>query len=273
MDCKWQVAALRLDTYIESMAQHSDYPKTRLFVEHSLAESSQVILGEDAAHYVRDVLRMKPANTLAIFNGSDGEWLAAIDEIRKKEVVIVCQSLLRPQILSPDVWLLAAPLKASKHEDVAVKATELGMSTFVPVFTQFSVAGKVNEARIARLLSEASEQCERMDVPKLKQAQKLLEILGEWPEDRVLFYADESGGGENIVQLPHTIVPAWALLVGPEGGFSTEELKLLKSLQFARGICLGPRILKADTASIAALACLMAHYGDWNAKPAFRSLG
>jgi 16S rRNA (uracil1498-N3)-methyltransferase len=171
------------------------------------------------------------------------------------------------------VWLLAAPLKASKHEDVAVKATELGMSTFVPVFTQFSVAGKVNETRIARLLSEASEQCERMDVPKLKQAQKLLEILGEWPEDRVLFYADESGGGENIVHLPHTIVPAWALLVGPEGGFSTEELKLLKSLQFARGICLGPRILKADTASIAALACLMAHYGDWNAKPAFRSLG
>lgn len=254
------------------MAQHTNYPKTRLFVEHSLAKSQSLTLEDAAAHYVRDVLRMKTGDRLALFNGKDGEWLCEISDIRKKETVIACQSQLRPQTASPDAWVLAAPLKAGRHEEVAVKCTELGMSAFVPVLTQFSVADKVNAARLQKLLAEAAEQSERMDVPVLHEASKLNEVLANWPKDRVLFYADESGGGKNIKELSDMASP-FALLVGPEGGFSTAELQLLKTLEFARGVSLGPRILKADTAAIAALSCLMARYGDWNDKPAFRALG
>lgn len=254
------------------MVEHSGYPKTRLFVTHDLHAQANIACEREQAHYLRDVLRMREGDALALFNGREGEWLGEVGAISKHDATITCVSQLKEHAASPDAWLLFAPLKQSRHENVVVKATELGVSRLLPVRTKHTVADKINEERLNRLAVEAAEQCERMDVPEVAEIAPLATLLGAWPGERRLFYADESGAGAEL----HTLAAdakgkPFALLIGPEGGFARAELDTLRSLPFTSPLTLGPRILKADTAAIAALAVLQSQLGDWDKKPSFRS--
>ncbi len=254
------------------MATHPEYPRTRLYSEQPLMGGASISLDEKRSHYLANVLRQKTGDKIAIFNGIDGEWLAEISSLSKKSVTLSVQKQLRAQKTSSDLWLVCAPLKSGKSEWVLEKATELGISAFVPVKTNFTIVDKTNAERLTVIAIEASEQCERLDVPIIKPIITLEKLLGSWPKDRLLIYGDESGASKSakelLPEIPHT---SYAVLIGPEGGFSTTELALLRELPYAVGMCLGPRVLRADTAAIAALTLMQAWLGDWNEKPAFRA--
>jgi 16S rRNA (uracil1498-N3)-methyltransferase len=262
----WQLAT--------DVASHPDYPRTRLYCEQPLQANAAVALSRDQAHYVQHVLRLKTGDPVAAFNGRDGEWLAQVTSYSKSEAGLHTRRLLRPQQFSPDIYLLFAPIKGGKTETVIEKATELGVSVIQPVYTAHTVVTRLNDERLAKIAIEAAEQSERMDVPQVKAGMALKDALAGL-NARILLFADESGGGENpatlLPRLFKAPAPALALLTGPEGGFSPQELTLLRQLPHAKAISLGPRILKADTAAVAALACVMALAGDWEHKPAFRS--
>ncbi|OAN52307.1 16S rRNA (uracil(1498)-N(3))-methyltransferase [Paramagnetospirillum marisnigri] len=240
-------------------------PRLRLFVPHALAEGAAVALDRDQTHYLASVMRAAAGEAVLLFNGRDGEWLARIAGLAKAGAALVPERQTRPQAPVPDLWLLAAPLKKERTDLVAEKAAELGVSRLWPVFTRRTNAGRVNLERMRAHLVEASEQCERLCVPELADPAPLDKVLGQWPEGRVLLYLDESGGG---VPLAQAIPPGpAALLVGPEGGFDDEERRLLASKPFARPVGLGPRILRAETAAIAALAVWQSVAGDWASSP------
>ncbi len=232
-----------------------------------------ITLTEKPAHYLSHVLRLQEGKKIAFFNGRDGEWEAIIDSISKKNITLSASKQLRPQQNSPNLWLCAAPLKNSRTEWVVEKATELGISRFCPITTQFTMVDRVNEARLLSTATEAAEQCERLDIPEIVPLATLNKLLGNWPAERHLIYGDESGKGENAkILLPTLTHDSYAVLIGPEGGFSETELDLLRSLPYASGMCMGPRVMRADTAAIAALTLLQAEHGDWDGKPAFRTI-
>ena len=254
------------------MASHPSYPRNRLYVQHPLDAGSPITLGDKQAHYLVQVLRQKPGDAVALFNGQDGEWLAVLQSAHKKNAVLTVEKLLRPQTAPADLWLLCAPLKNAKTEWVVEKATELGVARICPVSTRFTIVNRLNDARLASIAIEAAEQCERLDLPSIEPLTLLEQWLSAWPQDRMLIYGDESGFGQNAKDLLPSLKPGrYAVLIGPEGGFSPDELELLRSLPYVRGVCLGPRVLRADTAAIAALSLVQAFCGDWEGKPAFRS--
>jgi len=254
------------------MSKNLKAPRTRLYVESSLQEGIHLELEANHAHYLGQVLRLKAGDKISLFNGKDGSYLAEIRDIHKKYVQLVLHHQLNPQRNSPDVWLLSAPLKHVKSEWLVEKATELGISCFIPVKTQHTIVDKVNETRMKLAAIAASEQCERLDIPVIKTMLPLTTLLSQWDSERTLIYADESGKGEEAGKaLKGLAAKKYAVLVGCEGGFSKEELKMLESLSFAIAITMGPRIMRADTATIAALSLVQSHIGDWNDKPQFRS--
>jgi 16S rRNA (uracil1498-N3)-methyltransferase len=255
------------------MAPHPSYPRTRLYVTEPLVTGAQVALGDKQAHYLLQVLRHKPGDPVALFNGRDGEWQGALQSAGKKNAVLAVEKLLRPQAQASDLWLLCAPLKGGKTEWVVEKATELGVARICPVLTRFTVADRINDTRLGAIAVEAAEQCERLDVPAIDALVPLETLLGRWDAARRLIYGDESGmGGSNARDmLPGMGMSSMAVLIGPEGGFSASELELLRSLPYVSGMCLGPRVLRADTAAIAALTLVQAFCGDWDGKPAFRT--
>jgi 16S rRNA (uracil1498-N3)-methyltransferase len=253
------------------MAIHPSYPRTRIYIEPALSEQVPIILEDKQAHYLSHVLRLKEGDIIGFFNGKDGEWQAAIDTIQKKAVTLTVQKQLRPHKQLPELWLLCAPLKNSKTEWVIEKATELGVTRICPVITQFTVVDKINEARWYSIVTEAAEQCERVDVPIIAPIIALPKLLTEWPQNQNLIFGDESGGSKSAKELLPTITHTKkAVLIGPEGGFSPVELELLRSLPYVCGMCMGPRVMRADTAAIAALTLLQAWCGDWDDKPEFR---
>jgi 16S rRNA (uracil1498-N3)-methyltransferase len=254
------------------MASHTGYPRTRLFLPEPLGEGLRLQLDGKKSHYLAQVLRQKEGAVVAVFNGTDGEWRCTVESIAKKAVTLAVDSQLRPQKNSADIWLLAAPLKNGKTDWVVEKASELGVSRICPVITQFTVADRINEARLGAIAIEAAEQCERMDVAAIEPALPLLKRLESWPQGRHLMFGDESGAAKNAKDLLPTLPEGpLAVLIGPEGGFSPTELDLLRTLPYVSGMCMGPRVLRADTAALAALTLLQVWRGDWDGKPAFRS--
>jgi len=228
--------------------------------------------GDKQANYLAQVLRLNPGDTIALFNGHDGEWQAEIVTSTRKAVTLTVQRQLRPQQHAPELWLLAAPLKNGRTEWVIEKATELGIARFCPVTTQFTVVDRVNETRLSAIATEASEQCERLDIPVINPLVSFEKLLADWPKERTLIYGDESGAGKNAkTLLPSLTQGKTAILIGPEGGFSPRELDLLRHLPYAHAMCMGPRVMRADTAAVAALTLWQAWCGDWDGKPAFRS--
>lgn len=248
------------------------YPQTRLFVEASLHAASSVPLTEGQAHYLLNVMRLAAGSQVAVFNGQDGEWRATLQPISKKKADLLLVEPLKPQVFTPDVWLVFAPIKHGRIDFLAEKATELGASALVPVMTARTIASRVNTDRLQANAIEAAEQCERMEVPPVREPQSFAQLLAGWPQDRILIYGDETGQGlppgELLPILP-TSASKLAVLVGPEGGFTPAELEQLRQCPFARAISLGPRVLRADTAGLAALTCVMAWRGDWDNRPRF----
>ncbi len=197
-----------------------------------------------------------------MFDDRSGEWLAEIAEINKKRAILIAREKLREREAVPDLWLLFAPIKRGRIDWLIEKATELGVARLVPVLTQRTVVDRLNLERLRAHAIEAAEQCERTALPALEEAQKLPKLLSSWPADRTLYFADE-GGGEPFVPAPG---PA-AILIGPEGGFTDEERAAIRALPQAKPVSLGPRILRADTAAIAAISLWMAAAGDWKNPP------
>jgi len=240
----------------------------RLFVANDLSADTGIVLDKDQSHYLANVMRLKDGGSVALFNGRDGEWSATLQNVSKAGVAIHVHTQTRPQGTEPDLWLLAAPIKKDRVDLVAEKATELGISRLWPVFTRRTVMSRVNTERLAAHMVEAAEQCERLSVPEMAEPAHLDKVLAGWDADRPLLFLDESGGGQPIAQaLAHVKPGKLALLVGPEGGFDDAERALLARLPFTVPVGLGPRILRAETAAIAALSVVQALVGDWKLGP------
>ncbi len=236
----------------------------RLFVEAPLVAGVAVALSEAQAHYLRGVMRRGDGDAVALFNGRDGEWRGEIAGLKKRGGAVVPVEQTRPQGAEADVWLLFAPLKAARMALIAEKATEMGASRLVPVMTARTQGGRVNGGRLRANAVEAAEQCGRLSVPEVAEAVALAAMVADWPPDRVLWVADESGGGAVATDaVVSRKGQKSAVLVGPEGGFSPEELDFLSARPFAVGISLGPRVLRAETAAVAALTVVQALAGDW----------
>lgn len=244
-------------------------PKTRLYVPTSYAEGTTLMLEGAQAHYLTNVMRAKEGDSICVFNGSDGEWVAEIGHFAKKSLSLTLKNRRAAQIYSPDLWLAFAPIR-NKTELVVEKATELGVSKLLPVFMKHSVVTSVNMDKLTAHAIEAAEQCERHDVPVIEEQKNLGVMLAAWPKDRTLFYGDESGGGQPLNAVVSQMAPGkYGVLIGPEGGFSEDEHAMLKSVPFVKAFGMGPRILRADTAAVAALACVQSALGDWTHKPHF----
>jgi 16S rRNA (uracil1498-N3)-methyltransferase len=249
-------------------------PAARLYVEAPLAPGAAIPLSEGQAHYLRSVLRLEPGRRLLLFNGREGEWLADLTQLRKSGAAATAVAQRRPQAPEPDLWLLFAPIKGDRIDYVAEKATELGASRLQPVMTRHTVVGRVNSDRLRARAVEAAEQCERLSVPEVAAPRPLSEVLETWPAGRRLFVCAEAGPVRPIAEalsVSRADGPGPSgVLVGPEGGFSTAELDLLQELAFVTSVGLGPRLLRADTAAIAALALVQALAGDGDRRPPAR---
>ncbi len=230
----------------------------RLFLDRPLAQGDTVQLAPPAANYVGNVLRLRPGDALIVFDDRTGEYAATVATAARRDVSLTIGARTGPRETPPDLWLLAAPLKKGRIDWVAEKAAELGIARLIPVVTARTVVATPNLDRLRAHMIEAAEQCGRTALPELAEATTLAALLGAWPAGRVLLFADETGGAA----MPPAPAPA-AILIGPEGGFSPEERGLIRAQPAARAIGLGPRILRADTASVAAIALWQAMNGDW----------
>lgn len=244
-----------------------DRLETRLYVPQDLGTGGAVGLTAEQAHYLKHVLRLDAGARVALFNGRDGEWVARIDGIGRGWASLTVDERRREQPVDPDLWLVFAPIKRARIDFIAQKATELGVSALVPVFTRFTQMTRVNNDRLLANAIEAAEQSARLSVPEVREPARLAQVLDAWPEGRRLILCDETGEGAPIDEAlrgpDFADMPPSALLIGPEGGFAEQELDRLGRLPFVTRVSLGPRVLRADTAALAALACWQALVGDW----------
>jgi len=245
-------------------------PKTeasvRLFIDAPLAAGAEVAATEAQAHYLLNVMRVGAGKTVALFNGRDGEWHAAVTVPAKRRVNFTLLQQTRAQTQEPDLWLAFAPVK--RAEFLVEKASELGVSALLPVFTRHTDVNRVNVTRLRANAVEAAEQCERLSVPTVHEPVSFDAFISAWPHDRRLYFLDETGAGAPIAAVLRDATPAPAgFLTGPEGGFAQSELDALRQLPFATALGLGPRILRAETAALAAVTCWQALLGDWAPHP------
>ena len=229
----------------------------RLFVRAPLAAGAAVEATAAQAHYLGGVMRRAAGDTLALFNGADGEWDATIALLRRARGRFIVSAQRRTQAPEPDLWLLFAPLRHNATDFVVQKATELGASALLPVQTERTNAARINPGRLAAIVTEAAEQCERLTVPRIAPLVPLGAVLADWPSERRLVAAVERRPAPAVRPTPG---PA-ALLVGPEGGFSAPELEALQRHPLVTAASLGPRVLRAETAAIVGLALLQAETG------------
>jgi 16S rRNA (uracil1498-N3)-methyltransferase len=237
---------------------------TRLFVESSLLSGASFAISAAQAHYLGNVMRMRAGDELLVFNVRDGEWLAEITSIRRGDCELVAKERTREQSGGPDVRYLFAPLKKARLDYMVQKATEMGVAALRPVITRRTQAERVNAERMRANAIEAAEQCGILRVPEILDSQKLDAVLSGWPVGRALIFADEAAPIASPLEALQAVPrgPA-ALLIGPEGGFDDAEREMLRRQPFVHPISLGPRVMRADTAAVAALALINAALGDW----------
>jgi len=242
-------------------------PAARLYVPDDLGPGMSLALADGQAHYLRNVLRLAAGAALAVFNGRDGEWSGRIDGIAKGGCSVALGERTRPQVAEPDLWLVFAPVKRARIDYLVEKATELGVAELHPVRTQRTVVERVNLARLQANAVEAAEQTERLAVPRVHPPVDLPARLAGWPPGRRLIVGDERGRAPPIAEivggLRDRLADGAAVLIGPEGGFTETELDALGKLPIVSRVGLGPRVLRAETAAIAALAVFQAIAGDW----------
>lgn len=242
----------------------ANYRMQRLFVTDTLSAGAEIVLAAQQSHYLSNVLRMREDGELLLFNGRDGEWLAAVSEISKKRVLLALRRQTRAQPKTPDLLYCFAPIKAGRLDYMVQKAVEMGAGVLQPVITQHTQVPKIGIDRLQANALEAAEQCGILAVPEIRETIKLDRLLAGWEESRALIFCDESAEGDNPVDALEALRGRkLALIVGPEGGFSEPERIQLHALPYVTAIPLGPRILRADTAAVAALAVIQATVGDW----------
>jgi len=234
--------------------------KVRLYVKDGLAAGLAITLNRDQSHYAVRVMRQGMGDHALVFNGRDGEWLASIRDASKTACELALVEQTRPQSSEPDVWLVFSPVKKTRLDFLVEKAVELGVSRLLPVITERTDVSRVNVDRLSATAMESAEQCERLSVPEIDAPVDLGDLLANWPTDRQLYLLDETGLGAPVAQAFNS--NSAAFLVGPEGGFSTSELDALRELPFVTPVVLGPRILRAETAALTALACWQMYIGD-----------
>ncbi|MBA3910013.1 MAG: 16S rRNA (uracil(1498)-N(3))-methyltransferase [Rhodobacter sp.] len=235
--------------------------KIRLFVDHPLSPGQAVPLSRDQAHYLVGVMRLAPGAPVLLFNGRDGEWRATLAAAGKRGAIVTCDTQTRPLQMPPDLWLLFAPIKKARTDFIVEKAVELGVRRILPVQTRHTNSERIRLDRLQAHALEAAEQCGATFVPEVADLQPLDRALADWPADRRLYWCDETALGQSAT-LAGSPGPA-AILIGPEGGFSADEAKRLRALAGATPLSLGPRILRADTAAVAAITLWQATHGDW----------
>ena len=236
----------------------------RLFIDQPLKQGSMIDLEREQANYLLNVLRLKDDSQLLVFNGQDGEWLTNLKQEGRKKAVLTLVEQTRAQPEPSDLVVLFAPIKVGRLEYMVQKMVEMGAGTIQPVFTDHTQLHKINEKRLSANILEAAEQCGVLSIPELKPAMKLSQLLSDWDETRQIIFCDEGTETNNpLSQLKAQSTEKFALLIGPEGGFSAQERETLQSLNHVTPIPLGPRILRADTALVAAMAVLQATIGDW----------
>lgn len=243
----------------------ANFRMQRLFVTSDIKAGIAIEADQDQFNYLANVLRMEDGAELLIFNGRDGEWKVSVSFPSRKRIRLTPVEQARPQPAPSDLHYLFAPLKVGRLDYLVQKAVEMGAGLLQPVMTQH-VQGKItNLDKVRANVIEAAEQCGILGVPDVAEPVKLADLLDRWPRERRIIYCDEGDAGQNPLPLLTKVKEKHlALLVGPEGGFSDEERALLRSLDFVTAIPLGPRILRADTAAVAAMAVIQAAIGDWN---------
>ena len=231
--------------------------KIRLYFPGKLSLEDPVKLENKQVHYLINVMRKKIDDSILVFNNVNGEFLAKISEINKNTIIIDIIKKIRDVKIENDIWLLFAPVKKSPTEYIVQKATELGVSKIIPVITERTITKNLNLKRMQDIAIESSEQCERITIPEVCAVKKLKDLIPNWDNDRIIFFCDETIRNKDVVKIDFQNLSTksfGAVLVGPEGGFSTNETNYLREKKFIRPIDLGPRILRSDTAVIAALS-------------------
>lgn len=237
----------------------------RLFTGMDLAEGVLIEASREQANYLRNVLRMGPGAELKLFNGRDGEWLVRLERADRKACLMGALQQTRRQTAPPDMHYLFAPLKKARIDYMAQKATEMGAGLMRPVLTRFTAARRIKLDRLRANAVEAAEQCNLLCVPQIDPLEKLETVLRGWDADRALIYCDEAAPIQDpITALTPLKGRPLAVLIGPEGGFSDDERQMLRGLSYVTPISLGPRIMRADTAAVAALTLAGAVAGDWS---------
>jgi len=236
----------------------------RLFVPHDLKLAAAFPLDDGQSRYLTSVMRQGVGDEILVFNGRDGEWRCAVAQVGKRFVILEARGLERPQMAGPDLDLVIALVKRGRLETIVEKAAELGVRRIRPVVTAHTNADRVRTDRLKTIAMEAAEQTGRLDVPEILEPEKLERMLKAWDGGRALLFCDEAGDARPVAEaLAGKPQGPWAILIGPEGGFSPAERDRLRGLAFTTPASLGPRILRADTAAISAMTLWQATLGDW----------
>ena len=236
----------------------------RLFVKSPMRAGAEITLEPEQAHYLGNVLRLKPGDYVLLFNGVDGEWCARLATIGKRKAKATLEHQTRPQEPGPDLHYLFAPLRRARLDYMAQKATEMGASLLQPVITRRTMAERVKTERLLANAIEAAEQCHLLRVPEVREPERLSKLLEKWDRERLLIFADEAAPTASPIEaLSAQDQRPLAVLIGPEGGFEAEERAVLMQQPFVLPVSLGPRVMRADTAAVACLALVNAVLGDW----------
>ncbi|WP_299025033.1 16S rRNA (uracil(1498)-N(3))-methyltransferase [uncultured Sulfitobacter sp.] len=236
--------------------------KIRLYVDHPLGAGQSVPLDRAQAHYLFGVMRKTVGAQLLLFNGKDGEWRASVAEAGKRGGTLICEAQTKPLQMPPDLWLCFAPIKKARTDFIVEKATEMGASRIVPMQTEFTNSGGFKRERLQAHAVEAAEQCGGTYVPLVDDIARIDRILAGWDTSRQIMFCDETLSVSPAALTLSGATP-WAIFIGPEGGFSPRERERLRGLAHATPVSLGPRILRADTAAVAAMTVWQQALGDW----------
>lgn len=237
-------------------------PKTRLYCNAELKPGTIILIEQNQGHYLVNVLRIKMGEYVTVFNGTQGEWLAEVTKVGKGKAMITVRENLAEQTFEQDLWYLFAPIKKARIDYMMQKATELGVSLMRPIITSRTNLERLKTEKLYANAVEAAEQCGRMSVPEIAEQISLIDLLENWPKDRNLIFCDEGGEAISIADIKPT-ADKWAILIGPEGGFTIDEREMIRKHENTVAVTLGPRILRADTAAVAALSLWQSLLGDW----------
>ncbi len=238
--------------------------KIRLFVDAPLGAGQGIVLDKDQSNYLFAVMRLKTGAQILVFNGRDGEFLAEVASANKRGGMLACIEQTADLRLPPDLWLIFAPIKKARTAFIVEKATEMGAARIIPVLTRFTNSERLRQDRLQAHAIEAAEQCGGTFVPEVTETVKFDALLNDWPSERRIMFCDENMIAPDATEaLAGAGGDKWAIIIGPEGGFSSEEVERLRGMENVTPITLGPRILRADTAAVAALAMWQSVLGDW----------